>query len=74
MVIPLSMLRVGQQGIVREVRAGRGLIQRLASMGVLPGRQVRVIRSGGAVIVDVLGHRLVLGRGMVHRVMVEPLG
>jgi len=73
MLVPLSMLRVGQRGIVREVRGGRGFVQRLAAMGVLPGREVGVVRSGGPVIVDVLGHRLVLGRGMVHRVMIQPL-
>jgi Fe2+ transport system protein FeoA len=43
-------------------------------MGILPGREVRVLKSAGPVIVSVLGHRLVLGRGMVHRVLVERAG
>jgi len=73
-VIPLSSFKEGQSGVVREVNGGRGFIQRLAAMGIFPGTEIRVVKSGGPVIVEHRGHRLVLGRGMVDRVMVEPRG
>ena len=71
--MPVSMLKVGQRGIVREVRGGHGFVQRLAAMGVLPGTEISMVRSGGPVIVSVRNSRLVFGRGMAHRIIVEPL-
>jgi ferrous iron transport protein A len=58
---------------VKTIEGGRGLVQRLAEMGVLAGTELRVVRGGGPVIVDVRGHRLILGRGMAERIGVEPL-
>lgn len=70
-MIPLSLLKEGQSGIVRKVDGGRGFVQRLAAMGIFPGARIVVVRSGGPVIVEHRGHRLLLGRGMVHRVLVD---
>ena len=43
-------------------------------MGILPGTELVLLKGGpgGPVIVDVLGSRFMLGRGMAQRVMVEP--
>jgi len=72
-LVPVSILKVGQRGIVKEVRGGRGFIQRLAAMGILSGTEISVVQSGGPVIVNVKNSRLVFGRGMAHRIIVEPL-
>jgi len=71
----LSLVPPNTRVKVRAVHGGRGFCQRLASMGFLPGVEMTVIRSGpgGPVIVDLGGGRLMLGRGMAHKVMVEPL-
>jgi len=72
-VMPLMMLQPGRRARVLEVRGGRGLTRRLASMGILPGTVVSLVRGGpgGPVIVAVRGGRVVIGRGMAHRVMVQ---
>jgi len=73
--MPLTMLRPGTRARVTAVCGGRGFNQRLASMGILPGAELVMVKGGvgGPVIVEVLGSRFVLGRGMAHRVMAEPL-
>lgn len=70
---PLNRVKQGDKARVAQVQGGRGFVQRLAEMGVYPGTTLTIIRGGGPVIVDVKGHRLVLGRGMAHRVLVTPL-
>lgn len=70
-VTALTMLRPGNQARVLEVRGGRGGRQRLYSMGIYPGQVLSVVRggAGGPVIVEARGSRVVIGRGMAHRVM-----
>ncbi len=73
--MPLTMLEPGREGKVEEVRGGRGLTGKLASMGIMPGTVVSLVRGGpgGPVVVEAHGSKVVVGRGMAHRVMVEPL-
>jgi len=72
---PLTMLRPGSRAKVTAVYGGRGFNQRLASMGIFPGAELLLVKGGvgGPVIVEVLGGRFVLGRGMAHRVLADPL-
>jgi ferrous iron transport protein A len=77
MVIPLDRLRSGQSAVVRSVEGGRGLVARLAVMGLRPGKLVVKVSSqfmGGPVTVSVDGRELAIGRGMAARVLVEPDG
>jgi len=73
--MPLMMLQPGRRARVIQVQGGRGLTRRLASMGILPGVVVSLVRGGpgGPAIVDVQGSRFIIGRGMAHRVMVQEL-
>jgi len=62
--------------IVRGVVAGYGLARRLADMGIVPGTVVRVVRQNammGPVEIEVRGTRLLLGRGVAAKVLVEPI-
>lgn len=54
------------------VNAGRGLQGRLAAMGLVPGVELEVVRSSfrGPFIVSVRGSRVILGRGMAHKIEV----
>ncbi|MFW6457740.1 MAG: FeoA family protein [Planctomycetota bacterium] len=72
-VIPLIMLPASEDAQVVEVRGGKGMSQRLSSMGIYPGQTVSLINSNpaGPVIVKIQGTRVAIGRGMAHRVMVE---
>ncbi len=71
--MPLSMARVGQTVLfVAVAEGGYGLTHRLAEMGVTPGMRMVVLNQGpGPFIVSVRGTRLVLGRGMVERILVR---
>jgi len=72
--MPLTMLSPGKRGRVTAVQGGYGLNHRLAEMGLSVGTEVVLMRSGGGpVVVNVRGMRLMLGHGMAHRIMVDPI-
>ena len=72
--IPLSMVHPGERAEVVQIRGGRGLSARLASMGFYPGATLEVISNRkGPLIVAREGMRVALGFGMAHKVMVRPL-
>jgi ferrous iron transport protein A len=69
----LSMIQPGQKVRLVTVQAGRGLKARLAEMGLVPGVELEVINrnSAGPFIVAVKQSRIMLGRGMAHRIVVS---
>lgn len=70
--VALPELTPGAKGRVKSITGGPGMVQRLAEMGILAGTEMRVIRGRGPMVVEVRGHRLVIGHGMVSRILVEP--
>ena len=74
MLIPIDRLRSGESGEVREITGGRGMVQRLETMGVRPGKvlvKVSAVFMGGPVTVMVDGREMAMGRGIARRVFVE---
>ena len=73
-MIPLTTLQPGRRARVVAVHGGRGFAHRLASMGILPGVELLLVRGGlgGPIIVQVGASRYVIGRGMGHRIIVQP--
>lgn len=71
--IPLSMVGSSRGVRLVAVRAGRGLARRLADMGFVPGVEIRVVSNNlaGPLVVLVKGSRLVIGRGMAHKILVQ---
>jgi Fe2+ transport system protein FeoA len=72
--MPLSLAGVGQEVVLAYVQGGRGLVHRLAEMGLTPGVRFRVVAKNhpGPFIIQVKDARLVLGFGMTHRMFVSP--
>ena len=72
-VIPLSEIQSGQKVKLAGVEAGRGLNSRLAAMGLLPNEEITVVSNGhpGPFVINVKGSRMVLGRGMADKIMVN---
>ena len=68
--MPLTLAGPGEKVTVVEVRAGRGLSQRLADMGLNQGVTLKVISSQmpGPILIDL--RRLALGCGVAHKIMV----
>ena len=67
----LSKIKPGERATIRRVQGGEGLIHRLAAMGILPGRELTVVRNAGAMIVRLRNDRFVVGRGMAQHIIVE---
>ena len=72
--VALASLADGVRARLVRVEAGHGLRSRLTAMGLRPGVEVRVVnnRGAGPFVVAVEGTRIVLGRGMAHKVYVVP--
>lgn len=70
---PLTAVEKGRRVRLRRVDAGRGIEARLASMGIVPGTELEVVRGNthGPVVVAVLGSRVMLGQGMARKMYVE---
>lgn len=67
-------LQDGQSGIIISLNGGRNLTKRLADLGIGPGTKITVLRTSlfaGPVQVEVSGSRLVLGRGLSSKILVE---
>ena len=69
---PLSTVQSGRSVRLVSIEAGRGLNSRLASMGLLPNTVITVVNNGhpGPFIISAKGTRMMLGRGMAHKIMV----
>jgi len=72
--VALAGLPDGVRARLARVEAGQGLRARLTAMGLRPGVEVQVVnnRGAGPFVVAVHGTRIVLGRGMAHKVYVVP--
>ena len=82
-MIPLAF--AGEDSLVQivEVRAGQGLIRRLAELGLTQGSTLRVVKSlsPGPVIIEVVNGngytdawRVMLGFGIATKIFVENRG
>ena len=66
--VPLVTLKSGQSGVVHKVTGGRAIALRLAALGILPGREVRVLKNWGPLIVRLQDNRLALSRSAAQHV------
>ena len=71
--VPLTFLSPGTRATVADVRAGCGMLRRLAAMGIHPGSDLAVVCSDrGSLIVAVAGTRYALSKGMAMKIVVAP--
>lgn len=72
--VPLTAMAPGQCARVVHV-GGLTMSRHLASLGIYPGTCLRLVRGGlgHAVIVEAGSTRLVIGRGMAPRILVDPM-
>lgn len=59
--------------IFTSVKGGRGAMQRLTDMGLIPGERLKVLHNSGYGPVTVLikGARVALGHGLAEKILVE---
>ena len=75
-MMPLTMATPGEDVKLIAINGGQRVRKRLADLGLTPGTTLRVVQADawGPLIVAFKGDaRLALGRGMAHKMMVEPL-
>ena len=68
----LDQVQPGSTVRIVRVDSGHGLTNRLAAMGLLKDTPITVIRNDGAgqIIVSVKNSKVILGRGMSHKIFV----
>jgi len=76
---PMSLTRAptGQPFVVVGFSGGRRFLHQIMGMGIMRGSEVTVVRrngAGGSMLVAVGEGRIVLGRGMAHKVLVKAAG
>ncbi|RKY15824.1 MAG: ferrous iron transport protein A [Planctomycetota bacterium] len=70
----LDQMLFGEWGVVVAFEGGLGMVRRLEAMGLRRGTPIRLLASqplGGPVVIEVAGTRIVLGRGIAKRVIVQ---
>lgn len=75
-MMPLAMVTPGETVKLVAIHGGQRIRQRLADLGLTPGTTLQVVQANawGPLIVAFKGDaRLALGRGMAHKIEVEPL-
>ena len=74
-VMPLAMASAGEKIRIVKFASGRGMCQRLSSMGLNVGSEVEIIKKGfqGPVLIEAGDTRLAIGAGMAHKIIVMPV-
>jgi Fe2+ transport system protein FeoA len=70
----LTDIKDGQTGIIVSILGGRQATKRLADLGLTTGMEIIVLRRtffSGPIQIEVCGSKLVLGRGLASKIMVE---
>jgi len=71
--MPLGLVRSGSEVVLRRIQAGHGIASRLTAMGLFVGARFQVCRNDrrGPVILGINGCRVIIGRMMAAKLMVE---
>jgi ferrous iron transport protein A len=72
--LTLAQMRTGQTGTIVGVMGGPGLIRRLDSLDIRPGKKVTKVSSTlfhGPITLRVDSGRVAVGFGMARRILVE---
>lgn len=73
--ITLNQMKDGQEAVVAEIAGAAGLVEKLTSMGIRPGKRITRFCSmflRGPITVRVDNVQVSLGRGLADKVMVFP--
>ncbi len=73
-LVSLRQMYSGQSGRVRQIDGGMGMVNRLNSLGIRPGKKITKVSSmlmRGPVTVQLDSTRLAIGFGMAHKIIVE---
>ncbi len=67
-------LQSGEGGMIVQINGGHGMINRLASLDIRPGKEITKVSAGfmrGPVTIEVNRAQIAIGFGMAQRILVE---
>ena len=70
----LAGMQIGQSSVVVQIQGGHGLVNRLNSLGIRPGKRITKTSSmimRGPVTIQVDRAQVAIGFGMARRIIVE---
>jgi len=71
----LIQMERGQSGTVLQLQGGRGLVNRLNALGILPGKKITKVSAmlmRGPVTIEVDRAQIAIGFGMARKIIVKP--
>lgn len=74
MIIDLTQLQPGESGIVQEVQGGVGVVSRIQSIGLRPGKKIKKVSSHfmrGPQTVKIGHLQIAIGFGMAKKILVR---
>ena len=69
----LTQIKSGNHATLLNFSAGKGLVNRMNSLGLTPGADIEMVQNigNGPLIICVRGARIALGRGEADQLLVE---
>ena len=68
----LTMVSIGEQKIIREIRAKEQVKRHLQNLGFITGEKIEVISENNSVLIlMVKGSKIALNRGMANKIIVQ---
>lgn len=68
----LSMVNIGEQKIIKEIRAKEDVKRHLQNLGFIAGEKIEVIsENSSGLILMVKGSKIALNRGMANKIIVQ---
>ncbi|MBN2737967.1 MAG: ferrous iron transport protein A [Spirochaetales bacterium] len=69
----LAQCEIAKTTRILKIEGGRGIKSKLSAMGLVPGMEIKVLRSHnrGPMIIEVMDSRIMLGHGMAAKIIVE---
>ena len=74
MITTLEKLKNGDRAVIRDIKGGYVVRQRLNRLGLHPKDTLQIIRSGyvgGPVLLEIHGAEVGIGHGMAEKIEVE---
>jgi len=74
MVIDVTQMKPNESGTIIEIRGGLGLMRKLQSMGIRPGKKVVKVSSHfwrGPQTVEIDNRQIAVGFGMAKKIFIE---
>lgn len=71
--VPVSMMRVGETGVIVSISGREDVRRYLTELGFTPGTQVKAVcQANGNIILDVKGSKIAIDRHMANRIQFCP--